>query len=440
MPRRILSALSARAYAAAFTRSAREVARFDARPEHERRDLLRGRLLDQIRYFGTRADALPEWREAARIADPDELWRLWPELPILSKDQLRTTFAPAGIAERFGIRGRIGATGGSTGEPTPFLHDAATVRANRSLDLQSRERMGWRPGMPTVAVWGSDRDIQSGGSALRRWVRQSRGDLFVDGYQLTPRTAERTRELVLANAPVAMFGFSSMLDFVARELLASGRPVPAGAVAVAWSGGEMLLDSYVTAFEEAFGTTILNRYGGRELSTMACQYERGGRLRVHRPWLMVEVVDAQGRPAAPGEAGRLLWTSTLCRGTPFLRYDIGDLGSYSREDLDAAGIGALTALHGRTAGVLHVNGKAVNNIFWNHLFKEFEEVRRFQVVLTKAGALRILLTGTRLSDEREAHLRDILTRFLGAVPIDVVHAETLPLTAQGKLVQVLREQ
>jgi phenylacetate-CoA ligase len=338
------------------------------------------------------------------------------------------------------VKGRIATTGGSTGEPTAFLHDTATVRANRSLDLYSRRRMGWTPGMPTVAVWGSDRDINAGGSALRRRVKRARGDLFVDGYHLTRETAQRARELVLANAPVAMFGFSSMLDFVARELLDAGTPLPKGAVAVAWSGGEMLLESHVSAFERAFGTPILDRYGGRELSTMACQHAPGARLTVNRPWLMVEVVNAEGRPAAPREIGRLVWTSTLCRGTPFLRYDIGDLGSYSAEDVDEAGIGALTTLHGRAAGVLTINGRTINNIFWNHLFKEFGEVRRFQVEVRKSGALRLLLTGTPLGGERQSELRTILTRLLGEVPVEIVHRETLPLTSQGKLLQVVREQ
>ena len=437
---RLLSRVAAHAYAAAFTRSTAELAEFPARPERERKALLSRRLLEQIRYFGRRADALPEWREAARISDPDELWRIWPELPVVSKEMLTGRFAATEIRDRFGLRGRVGATGGSTGEPTPFFHDAATVRANRSLDLHSRRRMGWTPGMPTVAVWGSDRDIRPAGSPLRQWVRRARGDLFVDGYHLTPETARAARELILRHAPVAMFGFSSMLDYVARELVTAGLRLPRGAVAVAWSGGEMLLDAHVSAFQEAFGTPILNRYGGRELSTMACQYAPGAPLTVHRPWLMVEVLDEAGRPAPAGQVGRLVWTSSLCRGTPFLRYDIGDLGSYSAEGVDAAGIGALTALHGRAAGVLTINGKAINGLFWNHLFKEFVEVRRFQVVLTRAGSLRINLTGTPLSTERDAELRAILARLLGPVEIEIVNRDSIPLTAQGKLLQVLQER
>jgi hypothetical protein len=41
------------------------------RPDLQRKEL-GARLLKQIQYFGMREDALPEWREAARIEDPEE--------------------------------------------------------------------------------------------------------------------------------------------------------------------------------------------------------------------------------------------------------------------------------------------------------------------------------------------------------------------------------
>src|ERR1700678_442415 len=62
-------------------------------PSVQRRQLA-ARLLAQLRYFAGREDAFPEWREAARITDPDELWRVWPSLPVLDKATLRKHFEP----------------------------------------------------------------------------------------------------------------------------------------------------------------------------------------------------------------------------------------------------------------------------------------------------------------------------------------------------------
>ena len=432
--------LIAESYALLLTSPVTELSSFAAEPGRVRRDLLGRRLLSLVRYFGARADALPEWREAARLTDPEALLGMWSRLPIVSKALLRDRFAPASVRRASGLPGRSGATGGSTGEPTLFFHDDRMVRSCRALDLYSRRRMGWRPGMPTIAIWGSDRDIRPGGSPWRALAKSIRGDFVVDGYHLTDDTARETVRLVRQHAPVALFGFSSMLGHVAQRVLDLGLSVPPGSVAVAWSGGEMLLEQHSASFERAFGTPILDRYGGRELSTMACQYEARGPLHVPRPWLMVEIVDDEGNAVAPGVPGRLLWTSTICRGTPFLRYEIGDLGSYAPEDVDDAGIRALSALHGRQAGVLEINGKSINGLFWNHLLKEFDEVRQFQIVLTRQGALRLRFAGSGFEPRRERELREILSRFLGAVPVSIEWGERLPLTAGGKLMQVVREE
>ena len=91
--------------------------------------------------------------------DPEELWNIWPSLPVMTKSLLNTRFEPAEMQRRFGLRGRINATGGSTGEPTRFFLDTSMLRASRGAHLYSRLKMGWRPGMPTIIVWGSDRNI-----------------------------------------------------------------------------------------------------------------------------------------------------------------------------------------------------------------------------------------------------------------------------------------
>lgn len=419
----------------------RELDRFTSnRPDEARRRLAR-LLHGQIQHFGARADALPEWREAARVRDPDELWRIWPSLPIVGKADLQTRFHPREMVERFGLRGRASSTGGSTGEPTPFFHDRAMIRSMAATRLYAWRRMGWRAGSPVVYVWGSERDI-GGQTSLRGRVTARLQNLWVvDGYALDHRTVDRVLHLLREHGQVCMYGFTSMLEFVAREVVRRGDALP-GRVKAAWNGGEMLFESQSRVFEEAFGVPILNMYGGRELSTMAFQPAAGLPLQVMRPWLFAEVVDEEGRPVGPGETGRLLWTSTLGRGTPFLRYDVGDLAAYDGAGHDESGIRTLAELRGRQAGLIALpDGRTINGLYWNHLMKEFPEVEQFQVAwkAEEGPRVELRLRGTPLAPEREAHLRRAASVVLGAMPIDVRWVERIPRTAQGKLMQVVRE-
>jgi phenylacetate-CoA ligase len=409
-------------------------------PRQQRLDLAK-RLLAQIKYFGARGDALPEWREAARINDPEALWHVWPSLPVMTKRMLQTRFPAEQVGSRFGVPGLVSSTGGSTGEPTHFYHDTVMLLATQAAMYYTREKMGWRPGMPVVIVWGSERDIGKQMTWKNRVNGRLRNEHLIDAYELTGKTVDRVLDIVRREKPLAIYGFTSMLQYVAETLLERNIVLPPGTIAAAWNGGEMLYPEQAEVFHRAFGSPLLNCYGGRELGTMACQFRSGGPLNVIRPWVFGEVVDDDGRPAQPGTPGRLLWTSTVCRGTPFLRYEIEDLGSYARGGHDESGVVQLSELHGRSSGLLELpDGRKINNIYWNHLFKEIPGVKQFQVVLRANGSVRILLCGAEIPPDAERHLRTVLGNFLRDIPVDIERVDHIPLTKQGKRVHVLREQ
>lgn len=417
---------------------------FRRRPPDDARRLIAVRLRDQLRRFAARENALPEWRDAARLDDLDALWEAWPSLPILTKADLRGRFSARALQAQ-GVEGQLSATGGSTGEPTTFIHDAASVRRMNAVMHVARQQLGWRPGMPTICVWGAQRDIGQGLTGYRRVRHDLTNRLSrlreVDGFTLTEDTARRVRDQILASrGGAAVYGFSSMLDHVARVAQERGWHLPAGLVRVAWNGGEMLHDEQVARFREVFGVPILNYYGGRELGTIAVQHQAGGPLQLVRPYVFVELIGEDGAPVAPGTPGRVVVTSTEGQGTPFLRYDIGDMASCSAAHVDASGVTCLDALLGRAGSVLRLpNGITVSNNYWNHLFKELDEVVQFQVRLRADGSLKLNFVGQPFAESREAWLRGVLGTFLGPMPIDIAWVDAIPPTRLGKRLQVVVE-
>jgi phenylacetate-CoA ligase len=422
-------------------RGIRELRRFRTLDADARRRSLATRLQSLVRDIAARADALPEWREAARIVDADALLEAWPTLPIVTKSMLRESFTADRVAATCGRPGRISASGGSTGEPTRFFHDRAMLSTSEAKAYYVRRRLGWSPGMATIAVWGSDRDIGRRDPIVKRIVGSLRRDVIIGGYRFDEGTARRFVDEVNTHAPVAVYGFTSMLVHVARVALELGLRIRPNAIRVAWNGGEVLTADQSELFDRAFGVPIHNLYGGRELSTIACQFALPGPLEVLGPFDYVEIVDDAGAPAAPGQPGRLIVTSTVCRGTPFLRYEIGDMAIADAEHRDASGIVALREILGRRSGLLQLaNGTQVNNLYWNHLFKEFNEVQQFQVVVHADGSLTFRLRGRGFQGSAEADLRKKLLLLLGAVPVRFEWVPTIPLTRLGKLLQVVDER
>jgi phenylacetate-CoA ligase len=203
----------------------------------------------------------------------------------------------------------------------------------------------------------------------------------------------------------------------------------------------MLFDEQIDRFRRVFGVPIRNYYGGRELGTIGAQREAGGPLHLVRPFVFVELVGDDGRPVEPGVPGRVIVTSTGNRGTPFVRYDIGDVATCRAEGMDASGVTRLDALLGRTASILELpNGAKVNNIYWNHLFKEVDEIAQFQVRLRADGTLRLDFVGRPFAPPREAWLRGILGRFLGPIPVEIAWVEAIAPTRLGKRLQVVVDE
>jgi hypothetical protein len=129
-------------------------------------------------------------------------------------------------------------------------------------------------------------------------ARRLRNQFLADGYNFSNRTVERGFSH-MGNGPVAVFGFTCTLEFVAwRALETEGRFTPE--LFARRGTGRNIVSEQSELFRQVFKVPLFNRYGGRELSAMACQFAEGRPLHVLRPWLFLEILNDRSRPAAPG--------------------------------------------------------------------------------------------------------------------------------------------
>ncbi len=217
---------------------------------------------------------------------------------------------------------------GSSGEPTVFVQDAEAMAVYDALETVRRPAAG----------------------LLRRWLDPfGLGDrtAFVgatSGHFASTVNLERLRRLNPLLAP-RLRGFSflapapalcSELDAwqptvlatypTAAELLAEEQA--AGRLALnlreVWTGGEALGTAARNFVERSFGCPVVHSYGASEFLPLACECGLGS-MHLNSDWAVLEPVDAQGRPVAPGEpCHTTLLTNLANRLQPLLRYDLGD--------------------------------------------------------------------------------------------------------------------
>lgn len=91
-----------------------------------------------------------------------------------------------------------------------------------------------------------------------------------------------------------------------------------------WTGGETLSPAVRRRLALTFGCAVRNSYGASEFMSIAWECEQQ-RLHVNADWVILEPVDAQGRPMPAAEwSCSTLLTNLANHVQPLIRYDLGD--------------------------------------------------------------------------------------------------------------------
>ncbi|HEX7329777.1 MAG TPA: AMP-binding protein [Casimicrobiaceae bacterium] len=251
-----------------------------------------------------------------------------------------------------------------------------------------------------------------------------------------------------AFGPAYLATYPAMLRLLADERRAGRLRIYPSLV---WAGGESLPASVRSALERAWGCPVVNEYGASECMSIAfgCTDDW---LHVNADWVLVEAVDADYRPARPGEPSHtVLITNLANRVQPVIRYDLGDSVTVNPERCRCGNPLPAIRVEGRRDDVLEVplaDGRAVAlaSLALVDVIEDAIHMHRFQLVQTAADRLLLRLCGDdeRMRAATFAAARDALARYLAAHGASAVTIELDSRAPQadapsGKLRQVLRE-
>lgn len=361
----------------------------------------------------------------------------WTSLPILDRATVKAHAAEIPTADAHGSNIRQALTGGSTGEPLQTMHDARVP----SLPLSWRMYSWW-------GVQPYDDTARIGRWSFGRWA-QLKNDLtwwptrqiYLDASLISADSMQTFQEDLVRTRPRLLEGYVGALlefaDFLESRSLTIPRPHAVATTAAP------LTDSARVRLAEVFGAPVYDEYRGSEVGWMAGECAERDGLHIFADVCRIEVVDEQGRPAAPGESGDLVLTDLRNRVFPLIRYRTGDRGRL-RTTLCECGrsLPMMDQPHGRTTDVLRLPSGAVlahrvMAMFGSHP----DAVRLFQVHQQADYSITIRIVPGP-SDDAHTHvdkavatLRD---RIQHEVPIRVEYVESLPYTG-GKVKYVISD-
>lgn len=328
-------------------------------------------------------------------------------------------------------------TSGSTGEKLVFYNDEKNgAKRNdyfgESVDLRNREWLGVEIWDKQVWLWGSQMDISRSKSFMIRMKNFIFPTLMLSSYTMFPETMKMYVKKINQYKPKVLVGYASSLYLFSSYLEKEKKSIK-GLKGII-SSAETLYEYQRDKIENIFGCKIFNRYGCREFGSIAQECDRHNGLHINDEHLFVEILDENGHPCDPGEKGQIVITNLDNYGFPFIRYKIGDIGTFSNNKCDCRrGLTLLEKIDGRTLDVIiGANGNQLVGFLW--LVKGVKGIKQFQIIQRELGKLilKLIVEKSFTINEKQKLLNRVYYYCGKNMKVNIEVVDEIPLTVSGK--------
>lgn len=357
---------------------------------------------------------------------------VWEHLPIVTKQELHGNYLkkiPAISKNKL----YISQTSGSSGQPFVFAKDRLThtliwlnvanhyFKTGVSLnDYQARfygiPLNGSRFWKEKVKDFISHRKrfnvFNLNDDALQKWLNQFKRHSFRYLYGYT-------------NSLLAFARYLIQNDIILKEIC----PTLKSCIVTA----EVCTEKDKVLLETGFGVPVFNEYGASEVCVIG--FGENGKWLVSDELVYLEVVDEQGKLLPDGHSGRLLCTLLHNKGTPIIRYEVGDIASIEHK----GGRTYIKDLRGRLSDfVVLPSGKKVPGLTFYYVVQEIIDkssgIYEYKVVVNKNHEFDIqIVSEDELSNDLKNILKAAVEKYLEpGLAVKVTRVSNIDRTGSGK--------
>ena len=357
----------------------------------------------------------------------------WEDIPILTKKDLQRP-----LKERFSSgyninNTHIHNTSGSSGHPFFFAKDKYCHAMTWAIILN---RYRWHG-----IKYGIDLQARFYGIPLSRiaFIKEKLKDTLSSRkrfqvFDLSERVLEKYTKLFYSGRFVYLNGYTSSLVLFAKHLINRNIILKeiCPTLKYAMPTSEVLNDIDRETLKKGFGVPIVNEYGAAELDIIAFDWV------LNDETLWVEVVDDNGKALPFGKEGRIIITSLNNKAMPFIRYEVGDIGSISASEKSNARI--LKSLQGRTNDIAILpSGKKSPGLTFYYISKSLLEgsvgMKEFIIKQTEPDLFLFEYTSDQyLTGEQKEKVFQAMDMYLETgLRADFERKESIERTKAGKL-------
>lgn len=336
------------------------------------------------------------------------------DLPVWTRDDQGALFASLQASP---IRNSFKhSTGGSTGVPVHFYVTRESYEWRNAVSDRGYSWAGAEEGRRSFYVWGSPVSRLSVVKRVKSHVHHCiQRRKYFDSFHFDDEQKKRCCRLINSSKPLSIVGYAGNL--VELALFVRDHPEE-----LSWksqtivTAAEGVMPGQREVIEEYLCKELFLSYGSREFMLIGMECGQHNGYHISSDNLYVEVIDEAGKQVKDGESGRILVTDLRNDANPFIRYEIGDIGTYtSRRCSCGLPFPLLVSVDGRGQEVIYrADGSTMTALFIPHLMKEFSWIDAYQLRQDRAGELNIgVITREKITSELEIPIRVALKSRVG---------------------------
>ena len=325
-------------------------------------------------------------------------------------------------------------TGGSSGQPLIFYYGRRRQASDAAGRMRSRRWWGVEPGDREVYLWGAPVELDKT-DRIKTLRDRLLNQLVLNAFEMTPAHMDEYARAIQAFQPHCLYGYASSVALLAAHVLDRGIRLRLPRLKVVCTTGEPLFEHQRQLIGEAFGVPVANEFGSRDIGFTAHETPQGQLLLMSES-IILEVLDEQGQPVAPGETGEAVMTALESFAQPFIRYRTGDMVRVADEPCRAGrGLHVIQEVLGRTTDfVVRSDGAIMHALAVIYVLRAVPGVGEFKIVQHSLQDIEVqVVPNARWEESGRAAIESGLCQRLGKdVRIDIRLVEAIPPEASGK--------
>lgn len=365
----------------------------------------------------------------------------WEDVPVINKSIIREQGIPVIPDNNQYPKYYSKRTSGSTGNPFLFKTDYLTHTLTWYLLSDRYLSTGVSLNDLQARFYGIPLSLKS--RLIERFKDRISNRYRFDTYNLSDENIEAWLKLFSSKRFKYIYGYSypiiTLSKYLAKKNLKLKTFCPGLTSCIVTS--EMCSSEEQLLIEETFGVPVYNEYGSSEVGVIG--FGRNNKWLLSDELVYTEIIDDAGKSCPNGVVGNVIITSLFNRGTPFVKYDIGDLAAIENFDNKRY----LVNLQGRIeeCAILKSGKKVAGDSVFYYVFKEFtshcHKINEYTVNQLSPSVFEIKISVKEpLLDKEIENLKKTSLSFLEPdLEIRVIQQDLLERTPMGKFKRFTRK-